>query len=432
MKKTPNSNNEVPKCTEALFQEMRHLPPYEQRDTETCSNLFDEEVIEGWYRARQYVLYLLEQDRNMGAEGINPSSSDHVHVVIHYNNNPLALYIARQVALVAHFPNFKEGDEKENAPENCTKITILYNRNKHSDILEELKKEEYLCNLPHVCKCVLVDGNTGEDIGTPINGQSYIDIELELVAYDKEEDFCKYPREEVVTNSLKPVIVNNKTLQEISQNEYSHEIDIRTARRVNMAYKVGADIDNLPPDDPNTAERYEKALLYFCYQQPQAETERKWEELCSDKEKDNTLAYQINLRNKLSNVFCSDCFSTRMKSVIKECKRKRLHELLQNNEKELSSDIKKNLQVLAQCEHARWNVEKLILGFFSYTAEEQWRYTRKFGSERSSYRKTLKDKGHHINLCSYHDLRRIDPGNKKYDCFLMLAMVRILKENIER
>ena len=140
MKKTPNSNNEVPKCTEALFQEMRHLPPYEQRDTETCSNLFDEEVIEGWYRARQYVLYLLEQDRNMGAEGINPSSSDHVHVVIHYNNNPLALYIARQVALVAHFPNFKEGDEKENAPENCTKITILYNRNKHSDILEELKE----------------------------------------------------------------------------------------------------------------------------------------------------------------------------------------------------------------------------------------------------------------------------------------------------
>lgn len=427
MKKTPNLNNEAPKCTEALFQEMRHLPPYEQRDSEMCMNHFDEEVIEGWYCARQYVLKLMDNNGNMGADGIAPSSSDHVHVVIHYNNNPLALYIVRQVALVAHFPNFKEGDGKENAPKNSTKITILYNRNKHSDILDELKKEEYLCNLPRVCKCVLVDGNTGEGIGCPINGQSYIDIELELVAYDKEEDFGKYTPKRMTTNSLEPVVIDNKTLLEIARSKYAHEMDVRTARRVNMAYKVGADIDNLPPDDPNTAERYEKALLYFCYQQPQAETERKWGEICSDKENDKTLAYQIGLRNKLSNVFCSDCFSTRVKSVINESKRKRLHELLQNDEKELSSDIKKHLQVLARCEHARWNVEKLILGFFSYTAEEQWMYAKKFGSERSSYRKTLKDKGHHINLCSYHDLQRIDPGNMKYDCFLMLAIPKILR-----
>lgn len=75
MKKTPNLNNEAPKCTEALFQEMRHLPPYEQRDSEMCMNHFDEEVIEGWYCARQYVLKLVDNNGNMGAEGIAPSSS---------------------------------------------------------------------------------------------------------------------------------------------------------------------------------------------------------------------------------------------------------------------------------------------------------------------------------------------------------------------
>lgn len=68
-------------------------------------------VIEGWYSAREFVLEQLSKDKNMGAEGISPSSSDNVHVIIHYTV-PMALFIARQVALVTHFPNFKEGDGK--------------------------------------------------------------------------------------------------------------------------------------------------------------------------------------------------------------------------------------------------------------------------------------------------------------------------------
>lgn len=189
-----------------------------------------------------------------------------------------------------------------------------------------------------------------------------------------------------------------------------------------MVYNVGADIDNLPPDDPNTAERYGKALLYFCYQQPLEETKEKWDSLCSDKENDMTLAYQINLRNKLSNVFCSDCIPIRIKSVLDKP-----DDLLTKDEKGLLAIVKDNLQVLAQCEHARWNVEKLILGFSPLTPEERWEDAQLFGSSRNAYRKSLKKKGHHIDLCSYQDLRRIDPGNMKYDCFLMLAIPKILR-----
>lgn len=195
--------------------------------------------------------------------------------------------------------------------------------------------------------------------------------------------------------------------------------------------------------------------------------------------------YQIKLRNKLSNIFCADCFVTRIKSlfdnkvckdmekVIKKaycsvkrskedeeidwkkmikkacCSVKRskedeeidcetvcittdmLNYMIKNHEKDLLKLVGNNLKTMAKCEHARWNVEKLILGFSPFSPQEQYEYNRRFGSSRSSYRNKLKkNEAHHINLCSYDDLRRIDPDNMKYDSFLMLAMVRILKEGI--
>ena len=184
----PDSNNNID-YKEELFQKMRPLSPYTQRDLSECNDTFDDKVIECWYSAREYVLEQLSKDKNMGAEGISPSSSDNVHVIIHYTV-PMALFIARQVALVTHFPNFKEGDGKRYIPKYCTKITILYNRTMHSDILKELKKEEYLCHLPDICKCSFIDGNTGETVEL-INKYSYIDIELELVAYE-DDKFDKY------------------------------------------------------------------------------------------------------------------------------------------------------------------------------------------------------------------------------------------------
>ena len=349
----------------------------------------------------------------MGASGIKPSSSDHIHVIIHYKGNPLALYIARQVALVAHFPNFKENSVVN---KNRTIITLLYNRNRQTDILQELKKQENLCNLPDVCKYVIKDGNTGKIVREDHTSvredhtSSYIDVELELVAFDNN-DFSDYSPNRNNKNKLKSIVIDEEKLQEIGNNPCVQEIDVCNARRVNMVYNVGADIDNLPSDDPNTAERYSKALLYFCYQQTPKDTLKKWEELCDENNKD-TLSYQIKLRNKLSNVLCADCFTTRLKSVCKN-----FEELLEKNEKMVLGEVQKNLQVLAQCEHARWNVEKLILGFSPLSLEERWEDAQKFGSARKVFRKKLKDKGHHIDLCSYQDLHRIDPANMKYDCF---------------
>lgn len=456
-----SENSEV---FEDLFKDMRQL---RSKDEAGDCKEFGDEVVSGWYRARDYVLSKLDDVQSWGSDGIAASSSERVHIVIDCVD-PMAFYIARHAALALHFPNFNEGDGRSQAPRNGTLITLLYNRKKYSDIIAELHREEYLCNLTDLCKCTLKMVEK-EDKGKGLkvisenvkNPNSFVGVELELLGFDNDD--LSYKANE--KGGMEVVHVDSEVIEEVKNRKCKCELDVTHARRVNMVYQVGADIDNLPPDDPNISDRYSRALLYFCYQQSKGKTLEKWNEIAeytNEDDKKGTL-YQIKLRNKLSNVFCADCFVTRLKSlfdnkvrkdmekVIKKayCSVKRskeeeeidcetvcittdmLNYMIKNHEKDLLKLVGNNLKTMAKCEHARWNVEKLILGFSPFSPQEQYEYNRRFGSSRSSYRNKLKkNEAHHINLCSYDDLRRIDPDNMKYDSFLMLAMVRILKEGI--
>lgn len=408
-----------------LLKEMHRLRPSGVGGV--CAK-FTEGTAVGWQMARNYVLTQLYKNNNCGAEGIPPSSTDYVHAIVHYHGEPMPLFVARHVALAAHFPNFNEGNGRTQKPSNCTVISILYNRNTHPDIMDILQKEEYLCNLPKVSKCICRDGKNNKIIKVD-NEYSYIDIELELVEFD-DDDFDKYEAD-ISNNRLCPIVVDNKVVKDIvCGKDIQQYSDLTNACRANMVYNVGDDFDNLPPDDANTADRYNRALLYFCYQQSHNDTMKKWDEICSKDDDENSFGYQIQLRNKLSNVFCTDCFVPRLKSLFDNKTCKNFETTLQHHEAEVLASVSRNLQKLAMCEHARWNVEKLILGFSPLTEEEHYEYAKCFGASRDSYRKKLKNKAHHIDLCSYQDLRRIDPANMKYDCFLMMAMVRILKEGI--
>ena len=102
--------------------------------------------------------------------------------------------------------------------------------------------------------------------------------------------------------------------------------------------------------------------------------------------------------------------------------------LLNKKYRQVLRIVKENITSLAMCEHARWNVEKLINGFEPLTLKEHNEDNIRFGASRNSYRKKLKNKAHHIDLGSYQELRRINPSDMKYDCFLTMAMIRILKE----
>lgn len=457
------------RACEDLFKDMRRL---HRKDEAGSCEAFGEDVVQGWCRARNYVLSKLKKEKSWGSDGIAASSSERVHIVIDCVD-PMAFYIARHAALALHFPNFNEGDGVSQAPSNSTMITLLYNRKKYPDIIAELRKEEFLGNLTNLCKYTLItaekeDKENGQKWKNCVvkNPYSFVGIELELLGFN-DDDFGYEANEK---GGLGLVHVDREAIEEeknrkCDSNKCDCKLNVTHARRVNMVYQVGADIDNLPPDDPNISDRYSRALLYFCYQQSKGKTLEKWNEIAeytNEDDKKGTL-YQIKLRNKLSNDFCADCFVTRLKSlfdnkvrkdmekVIKKayCSEndvkknenfdyktvrittKMLNYMIKNHEKDLLMLVGNNLKAMARCEHARWNVEKLILGFSPFSPQEHYEYNCRFGFSRSSYRNGLKkNKGHHIDLCSYEDLYRIDPDNMKYDSFLMLAMVKILKEGI--
>lgn len=373
---------------------------------------FDDDIIRNWYRARHYVLTALEaHDALYNMVG----SHQRVHVVLE-GTSGLMMAVARQIALLVHFPTFDDSTGK-----NRTLITILFDKNKvaPSAIIDFVSQEEYLCNLSRYCKCSV--RNFGDATALDVRHEdSFLDIELEFVGFDGE-GFDRYNSEGAIRIKESYFLLNEPE-------PLDETIDLSLAKRVNMVYNVGMDFDNLASDDPNTAERYDRALFYFCYHQSPQSTQDAWNKI-----KDS----QTQIRNKLSNVFCADCFLSRLLYVVNRTKRPEgeilsssaFKEFLKNNYQKVLDIVKDNLQMLARCEHARWNVEKLVLGFRPLTDQERLEDEQLFGSDRQAYRKRLKDNGIHIDLCSYRDLRRIDPGNMKYDCFLMIAAPRILLEN---
>ena len=197
-----------------------------------------EKIVQNWYKARAYVLHELN---NL----FNPSipRPESLHFVVD-GDSELTLSVVRHLALYSHFINFEEYDDWGNLSEkNRTTITIV-SKKKAEDIEKELKKEEYLCNLPDHCLFSIY--------GKTKNVDSYLnlDIELEIVQNpDKEAD----------------IITEEKVLNWIgSQNpDDVFSIDTRKAIYANETYNLGARIDNIPYEDINSSKRYSKALQAF-------------------------------------------------------------------------------------------------------------------------------------------------------------------------
>lgn len=224
--------------TEDLFRMLRR----------SDGNEFEESVIENWYRARTYVL------KAMDSHGVFYQmirQKKRVHVVIEVTSRQtteLMMSVARQIALLVHYPTFDDATGN-----NRTIITILFNKNDMalSAIKDFVSKEEYLYNLPRYCKCTIRDI---EDDGAVVvyNEDSFLDIELELIGFDSK-DFSKYKSTDVHT-------INDSWFLD---KDFDETIDISMARRVNMVYNVGADFDNLPQDNPNTAKDMTKPWFIF-------------------------------------------------------------------------------------------------------------------------------------------------------------------------
>ncbi|MBR1548476.1 MAG: hypothetical protein IJ637_07110 [Prevotella sp.] len=366
--------------------------PFELMCRMETGEKFGSETVARWYMARAMVRARL-QDVAFG-----PATDGHLHVVVD-GDGPRMLSVARQVALSAHYINFHE-DVDGLAPHNRTVITIVSSR---PDIKAELQREEYLCNLPKYCKYV------GRNLMVE-NEDSYIDIEIHIA------DACPE------NGGTGPMVVFRQEevdafFDKAMDDEATLSVDTSMAEYVARVYRLGAVIDNLPAEDIHCASRYALALDVFMYdrlKEPQ-------KLMFVGADCDNATW----VRELLSNVFCADCFESRRRSVM------------------LCGDVDDQAvwqgcnEALSRSEHARWVAEKLVMGYSPLDARQRYRdeslsYDKK---KRIQYRNALKrDARHpaHIDLCSYADLRRINPDDMKYDSFLMLAIPAILKTSDKR
>lgn len=380
--------------------------PFEQLRKKDGSS-FSDDTIRSWYIARSYVLKALsEKERE---HPFSPDSKEYLHVVLTSDDSRM-LYIARQVALSAHYINFNEESEDKESP--CrTKISII---SEDVSIKQRLSKEEYLCNLPKYCRYVVehkVDNRIEHEIYNP---NSYIDIEIHIVS-----------------KSNKPVKGKNEIMIEISSddvdNYFNHvlegdedvfTIDTRKAFYASKMYNIGEAIDNLPAENIHDTKRYTMALNVFQYERLTEKPQRLFENSIKEGE-------QHKLKENLSNVFCSDCFELRAHAI---------KSLNRDNLKDITILWERYNEALSMSEHARWVVEKLIMGYRPFNDEEHHqneilRAQFKSKNKLKKYQNSLKrndEKLAHIDLCSYRDLRRINPDNLKYDSFLMLAIPKIL------
>lgn len=366
------------------------------------------------YIARHIIMEGLE--KTLDGEGISPSSNKYVHLICTVDDS-LMLNIARQAALLCHFPNFNE----ENA-ECRTRITILApnagSEKELRKLYDRLSSESIFGNLLTECEWSM------KVCGKPISLKSekkniFIDVEIEVVGFEGTSideflsDFNP-DKDEITTIIAYPGSIDNKNLDILHRvchqvyivdgnfQEVPLAVDIRMARRVNIVYRKGIGDRNILNDNPKDADAYSKLLHKFVSKISQKVEIDYW---------DNSNLPELN---KVSNLCCSDCFPYYLRSVMTSDKRDPVKTLIEN------------IDTLSRAEHARWNVEKLIMGFRALTPKEILGDELLTGSAKNEYRKKLKSEKIHIDLCPMHRLVCIDPDSLKYDSFIILAIPAIL------
>lgn len=361
-----------------------------------------------WFKARAFVLQHLAP---IDAGGIGPDSGEHVHIVMDGASDSM-LAVARQIALIAHFSNFDEGTGAHR-----TVITLCHCIETSA---EALNARVSFGNLFDHCVYTIA----GERHNDTCGKHDYLPLDVEFRFVSGASDSVAAEADE------RRVVITAQEVDDFFDNcsPDSALVDITKAIIVDSAYCVGADIDNLSASDFANVPRYQVALDVFSHNGRIAPKKAKWD---NDAQPNADGSYSsISILNHLSSIFCADCFESRMRSIFQMGGKTVAEYLKETSAKDINRVLHdpRNLNALVYSEHARWNVEKLILGFAPLTRQDHYELECCFGQERKVLVNRLKKKHfRHIDLCSNKHLRRINPGNVKYDYFLMLAIPYILR-----
>lgn len=378
-------------------------------------------------------------------DGICIGSPHRVHVLL-CGTSPACIALARQAALLCHFPNFDESTGRGR-----TLITFVTGTPDDpatpADALSRVRDSALLGNLPDYCHILFTrhaaDGWTHESVS---GRGSFLDVEIEIAdisgsSLAEYAEQCCAADEYVTCFGVQPesalfsnvacrqyLRVDTEPMTSERRRQYLSEIDFTRAMLVNKVYAIGTGLREVSNFSNLDAAEYNMSLQRFCDEITRRTVAASWREITGPS------ATEI----KLSNLYCADCIDVKLASLglsEADCAAAKGRVGLfglslrsgWRHKPRAREVLEKNLEPMARTEHARWNVEKLILGYHPYTRADHYADEQLVGKERADRRRKLKnEQKRHIDICSCRDLMHIDPASLKYDCFLTLAIDRIL------
>ena len=349
-------------------------------------------------------------------EPITIQSEKHVHLVI-FGMGEMAEMVTIQAAHVAHYPNYVRNHALR------TRITMI-------DVDAEKKSEEFIRHYQH-----LFD-NSYYRIVKPSEEKSvvrfhkpmyegkredFVDVEWEFVEaditnIDVREKLQQWTKDE--KQLLTVVMADRDKDKNAAQtlflpNElYEHHIPVYIYGKQNVQYDVTLPLVRMAKNvndvyDQCYNDNFEnwQGQIHSSVEIDHAERDKLWADLSSVK--------------RWSSIYNAMTIPSKMRSIG-----------LGEDDWEKFYDIpQQDIEILAQVEHNRWNVEELILGYRPCTDEEQDLIAADIEKQKDAF----KARKIHYDLRAYHDLRPDKTGKSAqvYDLCLSSALPLIAKTFVD-
>lgn len=410
-------------------------------------------------------------------KGITYDSNKHVHlIVVGMSNMGTALGV--QALFQAHYPNYVRDSQLK------TRVTFIdtkadkemaFFKGRYATLFE-LARHRYID--ANACK----EEDLNSDYGwvDPMQesncqwkhlsnkGQNFLDVEIEFVKGELESDGVrKYLTQvsKIQTSKLTIAICLTNASQAIAASLYMPmEVYENQQLQQILVYQREAStiIENISKETKKNSIRYEKlrpfGMIYSNYMDDRT---RYWKGVLTHAVYDATQNNQplpLDLKNtddkevkalvdkwdklkeckKISNKLFVDSIYQKLRCIMDLSENETLGEygnpIFDNRSfvQDVKSVLQSHASIVAKCEHNRWNVEQLLMGFTPMKSadDEQFRQlVDENNKEKINKKKSeLKESSAkvHPNICDFEHLNMVDPGAKAYDYALNVAIPDIL------
>lgn len=437
-----------------------------------------------------------EEQRNieytpLDGTGISSTSKNHVHLVV-VGMSKMGVAMAIQAAQVAHYPNYSSGSKDENGNilreplHNRTRITFIDNDAENEmnffkgrfQNLFALSRSRYIdasgkdYNLNEPWE----DAMTQNDCKYKKQGENFIDIEWEFVKgnvqspavmkylkdsadkasclQDKKSlltiAICHplaheaiaaalYMPSEIYDNALQ-ILVYQREASDIVYN-LSNKDGVYKHKRYEKLRPFGMQYADFTMDKKNY---YISQLCNYVYKlmfDDKIDNSHIPDILCNIKISQKNEEHMKKARdswkvlpifNKWSNRYLSNSFETKLRSINANFTNITMHYEL------ICALFEKNKMEMAECEHNRWNVQQLLMGFRAYKDDELEEFESLKNKSTSSneakvafkeFKNKMKNSPEkvHLNICSISMLHKLDKDAEGYDEVFNASIPAILK-----